>query len=312
MATRHGLVATAVVLALVAPAAAEGPKPEVLFREGKRLLKQGKVAEACEKVEASERLDATFSHEFVLAECRERNGQLATASAWFVKAADRAHATRGYGAREREARRRIAKLEPRIGHLQIVVDNLVEDLVISRDDAVLEPEAWNRRVAIDPGTYKISAQAPGHRSWSTDVEVAGDDQTVEVPELELDAEAAPEQPEPSERAPPTAEKPHAPADQPAPDQPPQTSGKRKLAIVIGGVGLIAGVAGVAYDVRANQQPADPGAGTSQTIAKIAIGTGGAALLSAVVLWAIGGSPATPSVSAAMVPGGATIVVGGRF
>jgi hypothetical protein len=312
MASRQGLVATAVVLALVAPAAAQGRKADALFREGQRLLKEGKIAEACEKLEESEQLEATFSHEFVLGDCRERNGQLATASGWFVKAADQARATRGYGARERVARRRIAKLAPRLAHLQIVVHHLLDDLVITRNDTALESQAWNQRVAIDGGTYKITAQAPGYRHWTTEVEVTGEDKTVEIPELELDKPPSPEPTPAPEQPRASAEKPHSPAEQPAPDQRPKTSGKRKVSILMGGVGMIAEVAGVAYEIRANARPSDPAAATYRTIGRIAIGTGAATVLSAVVLWAVGGSPSTPPVSAALVPGGATLVVVGRF
>ena len=54
---------------------------EALFREGKRLLKDGKTAEACDKFAASDHLDRSAGTLLNLADCREKNHQLATDAA---------------------------------------------------------------------------------------------------------------------------------------------------------------------------------------------------------------------------------------
>src|SRR5262249_31709039 len=75
------------ILAVAPPAHAQKVEAETLFREAKRLMKKGQIAEACDKFEASERLDSNSTTALNVADCREKNGQLATAWAAFVKAA---------------------------------------------------------------------------------------------------------------------------------------------------------------------------------------------------------------------------------
>src|SRR5580704_996459 len=89
---------------------------ETLFREGKRLMTDGKLAEACDKLAASDRIEESVGTLLNLADCREKNGQLATAWATFLRAASIAR-TAGDGAREAEARRRASVLEPQLAYL---------------------------------------------------------------------------------------------------------------------------------------------------------------------------------------------------
>ena len=83
------IVARLVLVATVvaAPAHAQSPEAESLFREGKALLAKGKVAQACEKLEASDQIDRKAGTELNLGDCREKNKQLASAWATFLKAA---------------------------------------------------------------------------------------------------------------------------------------------------------------------------------------------------------------------------------
>src|SRR4051812_25694935 len=61
---------------------------EQLFQEGRRLLDAGRVAEACNVLDASYKSDPNISTLMNLAMCRERNGQLATAWAQYVSVAN--------------------------------------------------------------------------------------------------------------------------------------------------------------------------------------------------------------------------------
>ena len=83
-------IAIAGVIAAAAPVRAQSVEAEVLFQEGKKLLKEGKIAEACDKLEASDRLESSIGTLLNLADCREKTGQLASAWAAFVKAAQSA------------------------------------------------------------------------------------------------------------------------------------------------------------------------------------------------------------------------------
>src|SRR5262245_23491607 len=100
----------AAIAAHTTPAGAQRADAETLFREGKRLLKEGKIAAACDKLDASERLEPSAGTELNIADCREKNGQLATAWAMFVRAAATAKHSDGDGKREAEAKRRAAAL----------------------------------------------------------------------------------------------------------------------------------------------------------------------------------------------------------
>src|SRR5436190_11289267 len=63
-----------------------GAQAEVLFRQGKTLFAAGKFAEACAAFDASERLEPDVSTVMNQANCREKNGQLATAWGEFLDA----------------------------------------------------------------------------------------------------------------------------------------------------------------------------------------------------------------------------------
>ena len=81
------LAITMVVAASSTTARAQSAEAEMLFREGKRLIKDGKIAEGCDKLEASDRIESSVGTLLNLADCREKNQQLATAWATFRKAA---------------------------------------------------------------------------------------------------------------------------------------------------------------------------------------------------------------------------------
>src|SRR5262249_8883682 len=57
-----------------------------LFDEGRKLLKAGKLAEACAAFESSQKLDPAVTTLLNLADCREQNHQFATAWGAFVDA----------------------------------------------------------------------------------------------------------------------------------------------------------------------------------------------------------------------------------
>src|SRR3954466_14533076 len=90
---------------------------ESLFDEGKKLASEHKYAEACPKFSESLRLDSGVGTMLYLADCYEKVGQ--TASAWgqFREAA--AIAKRQNDAREKIARERAARLEPKLSRLSI-------------------------------------------------------------------------------------------------------------------------------------------------------------------------------------------------
>jgi hypothetical protein len=179
-------VAAATLIALSASASAQNAaQAEQLFNEAKTLFDAGKIREACQAWEASQRLDPSLATLANVANCREKAGDLATAWEAYV-AVERQTAGLGkYDSLNTLARTRSAALEPRLSYLSINVPDevRVDGLEVLRDGTRIEPGAWNRALPIDGGTHTISGRAPGHETWSTTVEIApeADKQSVEVP-----------------------------------------------------------------------------------------------------------------------------------
>src|SRR5688500_14584557 len=146
------LAATGLVLQLPT-AHAQSAEAEVLFRDGRKLIKQGKVAAGCDKLAASERLETSIGTLLNLGDCREKLGKLASSWAAFRKAEAMAKRAGREEKRQLEARNRALKIEPHLAHLVIQVDLKVDGLVVKRDNLALEPGAWNTAVPVDPGSY---------------------------------------------------------------------------------------------------------------------------------------------------------------
>jgi hypothetical protein len=180
------IVAFAIMIATPLPASAQTAEAETLFREGKRLMKlKGKIAEACEKFEASERLEPKVGTELNLANCREKNGQTSSAWAMFSLAAGNAKRA-GIGDSAAEARKRVSALEKKLIYLTIAVpaESQFDDLVIKRNQTSLDRALWNQAVPVDPNEYTITADEPDHQPWSVTIAVNTKSKVVEVPKLE--------------------------------------------------------------------------------------------------------------------------------
>ena len=166
---------------------------EQLFREGLDLRKAGRVAEACKSFEASQRLDPDLATLMNLADCREKNQQLATAWSLFLQVGRKARGDETYAGMGDIALQRAAALEPRLSHLVINVpdESRIEGLVIERNGEAVDAATWNRPIAVDGGRYVIVARAPDHEPWTSEVAVTAerDEKSVDVPRFE-EAETA--------------------------------------------------------------------------------------------------------------------------
>ena len=299
------------------PARAQSAEAETLFREGKKLLKQGDIAGACDKFEASERLESSAGTELNLADCREKNGQLASAWVMFKKAASTAKHSDADGKRAAEAKRRAGELESRLVHLSVAIadDHRVAGMTVKRNGLELDPELWNQAVPVDPGRYEIEVAAPGYKTWHTTIAVKAKDKEIEVPELAKRRggdEPAATTPEPRTR--PTA----------------GMTGARKASIGLAVFGVVALGSAVGLGLHAqdlesqsdalcgvpcrdpsgvdlNQRARDYG-----LVANIGFAAGGAAIVGAAVLWFVGGPKAVESVAVMPARDGVAFAVRGRF
>src|ERR1700712_2696749 len=93
-------------LTIASPAMAADPAAaQALFNDAKQLMTTGRYAEACPKLEESQRLDPGVGTLFHLADCDEHVGKTASAWAAFLEVAAEAKSS-GQPARERVARDR--------------------------------------------------------------------------------------------------------------------------------------------------------------------------------------------------------------
>src|SRR3954471_7930283 len=138
---------------------------QALFDSARTLMAQGNFNEACPKLEESQRLDPGVGTQFNLAVCYEAVGRNASAWSLFLEVAASAHRA-AERAREEVARTRAASLEPKLSKLRIVVpdDARTDGLRVLRGTVAVGPGQWGVALPTDPGTYAITASAPGKRA----------------------------------------------------------------------------------------------------------------------------------------------------
>lgn len=288
MRTLLSIAAVLVATVAVAHAQPDTRGAEALFRNGKELMKAGKFAEACESFEGSYRKDPAISTLLNAADCREKNGQYASAWGAFLEAE---RLTRGDSDPSQQAINtlasgRAAKLEDRVSFLTISVpdDVRVPGLVISRNGDPVDAAEWNRSLPADIGVHVIAAKAPGYREWNSTVTIGAEreQQTTTVPAFT----ALP--------------KPKGVTTVDVIDPSPFTA-KRKLAIGLAAVGVVGVGLGIGLYIPARnqwdqskdevdddkQQDLWESANQKYLIAQISGGVGIAALGTATYLWLTG-------------------------
>jgi len=330
--------------ALVAPTrsahAQEASRAQALFDEARRLMTDGRYAEACPKLAASQKLDPGAGTLMNLATCYEKNGQLASAWATFKEAAAASRAS-GHPDWEAAARGRAEKLEPELARLVIVVpkEAQVTGLVVERDGAAIDVAEWAAPIPTDGGEHTVRASAPGRKPWSSQVTLAGPraQVTVTVPALDVDPSGV-------AAAAPSSAKAGGDASVPAANEQPSSSGntQRVVGVVLAGAGVLAVGAGAFFGLKANatyedakpycnarNQCSDPGleiasdASTQATVADVSFIAGGVLVAAGAVVFLTAprkttaptsSRPSTtrlPSVSFGG-PGFAGMTVGGAF
>lgn len=332
---RRSVAATSVALCILAagPAArADGSQAEALFNDGNRLLKDGKVAQACAAFEASNQLEPGAGTLIALGQCREKARQLASAWLAYKQAAARAR-----DVRKRDfAAARVAELQPQLSYLTLVVpdDHRVDGMTIELGGAAVDRTLWGQPQPVDGGDPLIVVEAPGREAWRTTAHVAAtrDKVRVEVPLLPERAQAA------APVAPPGLTQPLAdPAAAPA-NSPGTFTPMRWGAAGVAGVAVISLVTGVALGVSAHgkqddafrlcPEPAMPCAQADRSNAlirashdrardaNIAFGIAAGAAFTAGVLWFMGAPTSEHATRVGVVPtvapGEPGVAVWGRF
>lgn len=221
------LLVVASALASVTASAADESAAEQVFKEGRALMIAGRFAEACPKLEESQRLEPKGGTQLNVAACHERLGKIATAWVEFHDAVVAAR-TEGHPERERLAQQRVDALEPRLPWLTVTVATGAarSDLTIQIDGATIQPIALGKDMPIDPGEHRVSATVAGEVVWETTLvfkeatrqSILVPAPPVKPPQAAPVPKAPPEVPDPRESLPPAPPAPEgeaAPAPLPA-------------------------------------------------------------------------------------------------
>jgi hypothetical protein len=161
---RQSLVCCALILVSNAAATAvhaqarDPAAAEVLFQDGRRLMKAGQLQQACAKLEESLRLDAAVGTLANLAECEEQSGRTATAWQHWRQAVDQLGAR---DPRRKQALLHVAELEALLPHLQIALTGTAPSVLkIERDGVALGDASIGVALPVDPGHHVVLVTAP--------------------------------------------------------------------------------------------------------------------------------------------------------
>jgi serine/threonine-protein kinase len=271
LALAIALAASAPAVAHADPSAQDRASAQALFDDARRLMAEKKYAEACPKLEESQRIDPGLGTLLNLAECQALIGKTASAWANFLEAAYQAKNS-GQTKRENTARDRAAKLESKLSKLTILaVPTGGVQLEIKRDGIVVSPSLVGTSVPVDPGDHIVSVTAPGKKPWQTQVTIKPDGHlaTVSVPQLEDEVSVKPTPaplpppPEVKPSSPPPEVKPTTspsevkpappPPEAPLPDNPRGTASLQVAGSVVGVLGLAGLGTGGAFAYLAHQK-----------------------------------------------------------
>jgi hypothetical protein len=224
--------------------AADKAAAEALFDRGLQLLRDGKVAEACQALEESEAVEPGIGTMLYLADCYERLGRTASAWALFRESASRAEAA-GQNERAAAGKKRAEELEPKLARLTLEAESAPSDAALSltRDGTSVPTQVLGVPLPVDPGEHVLVASAPGYATYSVTLRVAPEGAVrFSLPALV--------------KLPPEPAKPATVAAASASQQPPVTENpvrKRRLERAAWGLGagaVLGAVSGGVFGVRA--------------------------------------------------------------
>ena len=253
-------------------------------------MKAGHWADACPKLEASQKLDPGVGTLYRLAYCYAGDGK--TASAWSAFNDCEAMARKAGDHRADDAAKQAKLIEPTLSKLLLNVspEARAQGVGINRDGRPIDPSLWATPLPVDPGQHTLEATKAGMQAWRTTfpIDPKPGVTTLWVPGLQGAGQAAP-----------------VPAPVPAPAF---WSAQRIAGTVVGGAGLGVGAVLVAVfgGLAANKKSAssshcvvtngvtacDPTGLALRTDGKqladgadVGLAVGGAALVTGIILFA---------------------------
>jgi hypothetical protein len=180
--TRLRLIVSALAFTTVLPigsiafAQDDAARGALLAREAETLMSAGKTAEACAKLDESQRIDPRGSTLLDLAFCREKEGRLGTAYRHFEEV-ERVSLKESRNDRVTTARVRKNALFAKVPRLTLTVpkvEGIEVRLGLASDPAsmsLVPASEYGKAYAADPGELRVAASAPGHKTWETKLEL---------------------------------------------------------------------------------------------------------------------------------------------
>ncbi|MBX3231284.1 MAG: hypothetical protein KIT84_10105 [Labilithrix sp.] len=314
----------ALAVCLVAPVTQAGDSEggaaaaESLFQEARKAMESKRYSEACPKFLASQKLAPAIGTLLNLADCYEKNNQLASAWARFHEAIAMAQRL-NRPTREQTARERADKLEPRL--IKLSIQSKATNIDVKLDGNTIDPAALGTPIPVDAGKHTLEASAKGKKTFTTTVEVS--DTKNKTPSVEI---------------PPLEDAPEEKTDGPKVIEPPKEqgrgwSGQKTLGVVVASAGVIGLGVGGFFGLRTSSQWKEAQthcngnecdqtgvnlaaqAKSSGNIATIASIAGGALLIGGAVLFftaSDGGSSAKSHGPVRVGIGPGSLVLGGTF
>lgn len=224
---------------------------EKLFREAKSLMSQKRYTEACPKLAESHRAEPSGGTILHLAYCHKEEGRIATAHKELEEAVQFAVRDKRED-REKAARALMAELEPKLPKLSIAVVPEVMRLPgieVKRDGIPVPPSEWGSPITVDPGPHTVTAWAPGRKPFFKSVDLRGDAAAASVVISAIDMD-------PSKKAERPAASPTVASRAPSSEGGGGFGTQRKIAVVTGGLGLVAVGVGSAFGLRAAAAKSD--------------------------------------------------------
>jgi hypothetical protein len=194
------LGSTSVAGAQPAPSPTEPPataqpdllaRAEALFQEGRALMAQDRLTEACARFTESERLDPKLGTLLNAAVCHERKGMTATAWGEFTRALVEARHI-GQSEREQFAAKHLSLLAPKLSLLTVACDEPALGEQVQLDGIEMDASVTGPAIPVDPGEHIAIATAKGRLTWRGSVVVDGSAgvHSIHIPKLAEEPGAA--------------------------------------------------------------------------------------------------------------------------
>jgi len=166
---------------------------ELLFTQGRDLMKERRYDEACAAFENSEELEPASGTLLNLGVCREAQGRTASAFRSYRAGLALSQVEKNPAA-ERLARDRLTAIEPRLCRVVLTIRSPRPGLAVRLDGVPVYPSSWGKPEPIDPGPHRVESNAPDQELWSTEftIESAGTLKSIEIESPRASPSMAPE------------------------------------------------------------------------------------------------------------------------